>query len=534
LTGAPAIDTLPAMETFGIPGAPDDELSRSPAAAVVGRLAAASGLLLSHFEHRVHLPLPLSWTASGQEAEPASWQRGVLPEGKYEHFRHDNAVGSFHPGHRAKWTAHELCHRLVGFAWHPGASTLFHALSARLAEVLPVALWYFFDEAGLRRCDDHAGQGPLFGAFCAACEEAARRGPVPGDERRLVEGRAFVEREIVAVRRSRQLGRPVPHRWATLDLASDGTAYGVAHAPRLDTPEFAEFCERFHAPWGMWHRTLDAMEERVVALTDALCGGALPAPLSGTRDRWIAQDLGWRLIQVRAETEGEATEELTRLVERLATDPGAGTFAAVEQGYRALFEDWILPEPDDVFAVGYGPWRSARQVREGVESVCPAALKLLRDDGLVDEFVKNDAYLRQPLGRRFAAFLAVRAPGPAAQVAALEAVLAQPPLPDPTAGLGVEGARDGRRRWAAGLELLRADVDVLALVEALNNGRTPRPKRRPVNLVVGRAHDGEVVLAEVSDAAAEALAAGAEPALPGDEVESRESLGVVLPVAWEA
>lgn len=524
------------METFGIPGAPDDELRRSPAAALVGRLAAASSLLLSHFEHRVHLPLPLSWTASGQEAPPAAWQRGQLPEGKYEHFRHDNAVGSFHPGHRAKWTAHELCHRLVGFAWHAGATTLFHALSARLAEVLPVALWYFFDEIGLRRCDEHAGQGPLFGAFCAACEDAARRGPVAAtdEDRRRAEGRAFVERELLAVRRSRELGRPVPHRWATLDLASDGTAYAAAHAPRLSTPELAEFCERFHAPWGLWHRSLDAMEARVVALTDALCGGAPPTPLTGTRDRWIAQDLGWRLVQVRAETEGEATVELGRLIERLATEPGPETFAAVEAGYRALFEDWILPEPDDVFAVGYGAWRSVRQMREGIESVCPAALKLLGDGELINEFVKQDGYLRQPLGRRFAAFLAVRAPGPAAQVAALEAVLAQPPAPDPAAGLGAAGARDGRRRWAAGLELLRADVDVLALLEALNAGRTPRLRRRPVNLVVGRAHDGEVVLAEVSAAAADALAAGAAPALPSEERASLESLGLVLPVAWEA
>ena len=34
--------------------------------------------------------------------------------------------------------------------------------------------------------------------------------------------------------RSRREGRPVPHRHGTLDLASDGVAYAVAHGLRLD------------------------------------------------------------------------------------------------------------------------------------------------------------------------------------------------------------------------------------------------------------------------------------------------------------
>lgn len=48
---------------FEIDQAPDAELRRSPAAARVGALAARSGLCLSHFEHRVHLPLPDQWVA---------------------------------------------------------------------------------------------------------------------------------------------------------------------------------------------------------------------------------------------------------------------------------------------------------------------------------------------------------------------------------------------------------------------------------------------------------------------------------------
>ena len=182
---------------FGVDGAPDHELSRSPAAARVGRLAAASGLALNHFEHRVHLPVPDHWLPD--DRADLGGTGGHLVEHKYAHHRNDDLLGSFNPGHRAKWTAHELCHGLAGFAWRPGATPLFHALSARLSEVVPVALWYFFDEAGLRRCPDH--DGPLFGLYCPACEAAATQGPRPltaRDEAALADGLAFVDRELAS------------------------------------------------------------------------------------------------------------------------------------------------------------------------------------------------------------------------------------------------------------------------------------------------------------------------------------------------
>ena len=166
--------------TPSIPGAPDHELYRSPAAERIAKLAAKSGLLLSHFEHRVDLELPDDWMTEDRPdlGTPQGWQGGVLPETKYGSFQHDRIIGSFHPGHRAKWTTHELCHGLVGFAWYPGCSRFFQALSARMSEILPVALYYFFDEAGLRRCPVHDGRGALFGHYCADCEAQAQRGPV--------------------------------------------------------------------------------------------------------------------------------------------------------------------------------------------------------------------------------------------------------------------------------------------------------------------------------------------------------------------
>ncbi|MCA9539361.1 MAG: hypothetical protein KC620_10770, partial [Myxococcales bacterium] len=123
------------MRFNGLINVPAAELRRSPAAAVIGRLAAESGLLLAHFEYRHHLPLPDAWGAADRPdlgGEP-HWSAGRLVEPKYGVFRHDEPVGGFHPGHRAKWTTHELCHALVGFAWHPEATPFFLTLAARLA-----------------------------------------------------------------------------------------------------------------------------------------------------------------------------------------------------------------------------------------------------------------------------------------------------------------------------------------------------------------------------------------------------------------
>ncbi|MGM0575660.1 MAG: hypothetical protein ACQEXJ_08020 [Myxococcota bacterium] len=530
-------------QPFAVPGAPDHELSRSPASAAVGRLAAASGLGMFHFEHRVRLPLPEEWLPADRPdlAGAETWRAGVLPEAKYQSFRHDLLLGSFHPGHRAKWTGHELCHGLVGFAWRPDASRLFHALAARLAEVLPVALWYFLDEAGLRRCPEHTGGGPLFGTFCPACEEAAARGPVEGDpeaERWLREGRAFVDRELAAVQRSVRLGRPVSHRLATLDLASDGLAYAAAHGDRLDSPAFRRFVETFFTPGQGLHDSLDALEARVLEVCDALCGVGEAAQLAGGRWRWITQDVGWRLLQVHAETEGEAAAELERMVDRLAHEPSEATVGEVVAGYAALFDEWVLPDPEDVFAVGYdlpgGVGRSVRQVAEGIPTACPRTWEALGSDVLdvAADFVRVEEPARRPLGRRFAAYLEATRPGPEADLARYEAAVAHAAPADATAStLGASEARDDLRRLADGVELLTVGHDV--------GVERPAPLDKPLELALARGVDGDVRVAEVSPEAAAALRRlRAGPVDRGalgvgsDEVAALEGLGFVVPVAW--
>lgn len=535
--------------------APPAELARSPAAARIGRLAAASGLGLAHFEYRRHLRPPDHWAPPDRPDlfGETAWVAGRLVEPKYGPFRHDSPMASFHPGHRAKWTAHELCHALVGHAWRPDATPLFLALGCRLAELLPVALYYFLDEAGLRRCPDHAGAGPLFGAYCAACERAALDGPGPVDDRWFADGRAFVEAELAAVDRSRRLGRPVHHRYATLDLQSDALAYVDAHRRRLTSPEYRRYAERFPAP-GRDHRTLDALEARVRALLDDLCGGPAAAPLAGDRWRWVSHDLGWRLTQIAAESDPELGDGLDRLIEALADNPTEAGVKRLIAGYRALHADWIMPEPEDAFAVGYplpdlALGFAVDQAAEGVAQGMPATAELLGDalGPVVEAFVTGERATRGPIARRFARFLAAEAPGPAADLAAYEAAVAHPEAPDPAIdGFGPDAPpRDDRLQRPRGVELLAPAVDVRQLAARLRDDPDAVPDdlaalpEKPHRLAVRRTAGGDVIVAELSPAAAAALerlergpAPASDLALAPDERRSLSALGFLAPAAW--
>lgn len=545
---------------------PPWELQRTPIGRRVGALAGASGLFLHHFEHRVHLPSPEHWMPEGRPDLGAvqAWQAGVLAEAKYQHFRLDAMVGSFHPGHRSQWAVHELCHRLVGFAWRPAATPLFHVLAARLSELLPTALWYFFEEAHLRRCSAHAGQGPIFGAYCGACERVGRDPlPAPGEdpaadesrERALAAGMRFMERELAAIAKSRRTGRCEPNGWATLQLSTDALAYAATHLERLHAPEMHALIERFFPPETGVHAELDALEARVLAVRAALLEDA-PVPLwNASPDLWMRQDLAWRLLVIRAECDPDdgAFVALDHLLDALSS---GRSVAEIHAGYLEVHRDFVLPEPDDVFAVGYDlegvPGRSVRQVTEGLESVVPNTLALLDADetpGVVAEFLAGDVDGdRGPLARRFAAYLRIHRPGPVADLATYESVLAHPLPTDPEAStLGVAGARDKRRRRSSAFEILRFGCDVLALAQALDVEAGASDEEvggdlvtRPTCLVIGRPASTELVISDISPATADALERmgddAVEPTAVGlakGEAAALEAVGVLVPAAWK-
>ncbi len=425
-------------------GAPAHELSRSPAAARVGELAAASGLFLAHYEYRhaPHTPedwLPLERPDLGERPE---WANGVLAESKYQGFRNDLMLGSFHPGHRAKWTAHELCHGLVGFAWYPGASDFFNALAARLSELLPVALFYFFDEAHLRRCPLHLHGGALFATLCRDCERLARQGALnedPEAERFREEGRRFVDRELAAVRRSIRLGRPVHAPWANLDLMSDGLAYATAQGPRLRSRAFDTYARAFFPAGSGLHASLEELEARTLEVMEGILQARPVQPWHGRRELWMAQDLGWRLLELACESDTELANGLGRLAMDLAAAPNQTGLTAAIAGYVALSEDYDMPEPEQFLGLGYdlplGFGKDAVQIAEGIESALPTTVEWIRGQG--DDFVEmarafseEDVWERTPLGRRFADWLVGRVPGELADLAHFEATVCHAPAAD--------------------------------------------------------------------------------------------------------
>ncbi len=489
-------------------GLPEHELSRSAAARRTGELAAASGLFLANFEHRVELELPETWCPEGRAdlGSPPSWDSGVLPESKYHSFRYERRIGSFHPGHRAKWGAHELCHGVVGFAWRRGAPMRYHAVAARIAEALPVTLWYFLDEDGLRRCPNH--RGPLFSAWCARCDAAARHGADEPDGRWTNDGLTWLNGELDAAWRSWRTGTQVPHRHATLDLASDGLAYAAAHGPRLRSDGFAEALECLF-PGGAahgWFADLEGLLERVRECASHLAGHAVAAPLAGDRDRWVAQDLGLRLAQLREDTAGDARAELSRFIERLGEAPAA--HGAVAEEYRALAEDYELPPAEVALAMGH-TYASTVQVEAGLQSALPVAVRLLgrRFGEVAAAFAAEDRRERRPLGRRFAEWLTH--PGVVQDVVRYEAALAHAAPADLEAlTLAVDGPP-----WclSPAAELLRFDADIPSFVEAL--GKRPAGGG-DTSVVVTRSVDGDVYVVPVSEGSAAALRAGAVSALP--------------------
>lgn len=519
--------------------APVVDVSRSPAAQRVALLAARAGLFLFDYEQRVQLELPEAWLPVGRPdlgvtGLPPGWERGLLGESKYLSFRHDTLLGSLHPGHRGKWSAHELCHGLVGFCWRPDGSLLFHALAARLAEALPVALWYFFDEAGLRRCERHVAHSEVGPSYCAECERVAGTGS--GEEGDwTARGRAFLARELAAVRASIASGRPVFAQHGAIDLMTDGLAYAAAHAPRLRSPELqSAIVHAFGAPGAAsgYFDDLEAFAAHIEKLGAYVAGdGAAPEGLVGGRWRFIAQDLASRFMQIAADTDGECFASLSELVTRLADGDEASVVRAIE-AYEALYDAFELPLPEEVLAVGYalpgGHGVGVTQLREGLESALGTTLGRLgvQAEALIRSFAVAGAPSREPLPKRFAAFVQGLEIDPETRgLALLEAAIACVPPPDPIElGLGLDGALAETLSLPSGVSLVRPGFDAGGL---LMHGKAD-PKG-PKSFLVRRDAGDEVGLVALSEKLAARLQAGPlEAASVVEEVEHDAELRALL------
>jgi hypothetical protein len=546
-------------------GAPAGEFTRSPAAMNVGSMSWDAGLFLFHYEHRAQFALPEDQVPAAQPelAAPPPWDRGVQAERKYQSFRHDLPIGSFHPHHRAAWSTHELTHGLVGFAWRPGATPLFNATAGRLAELLPVTLWYFFDPAFQRRCPLHERSPATYRTFCAACDEvAAVHLDDPHARQHVAEGLAFLDAELAAIARSRATGRIIASPHTTIDLCSDGLAYAAAHGARLESPAFHRFAAQFLVDGGGLSSTLDALEARVLDVAAGILGLSDPAPLGPSRDslrwRWILQDVAWRVLSIWEQCEGEAADALSDLVDGLAaaraSDDAAVAEAALSDAvtrYRAIDEEYVLEPTEELFAVGYalpgGFGRSRLNLAEGIQSCTPLTAEALEDhlDDVIAAFVDDDPVTREPLTTRWPRWLAARHPGHLADLARYEAALAAVPDADPT-GMVLRGPGSGLR-LAPGFTILQLGLGVVDAASKVETGAwswirvddrfTLGPAGgdeapiSPTALVIGRDPEGEVLILDLDpDDAAVILAlgdGGVGEGLTEELVASLHDLGVL-------
>jgi hypothetical protein len=493
---------------------------------------------LFHFEHRAHLPIPEAFqseSAAFDAGEPPEWVDGVLPERKYHSFSHDSRIGSFHPGHRGKWSAHELCHGLVGTAWRSGANTLFHATAGRLAELLPVVLYYFLDEVRLRRCTEHAGGGPLFRGYCDRCEAAASAGPRPidvSDRGHLDSARRYLEAELARVADTRAADWPVGHRWGSLDLCTDGLAYAAAHEARLNSAAFHRWAEAFPVATDQ----LDGLLERIGRVTRAICEGADLDPI-GDRWDWVVQDLAWRALVAAELLDGDRAAAALATFELLASE--APSQASVRRARSVWGRAGAHAFPVFTTGVARDQGVDLRGLGAGLRSVCPLTMDLFEDAGVnpVMDFAASDSPVRRPLGDRFSDWLGGSNPQ-LQPLAAFESALRHAG----SDGLAsVVGARIGPVRLADGVRLIAAEVDPMAMAEAVEKGEVSSLLRAEgvrltgvteemqvaTRLVVGRDGAGEVMVLELALDAAEVLSTTG--LLDTDTHEMLVSLGLVRP-----
>ncbi len=209
--------------------------------------------------------------------------------------------------------------------------------------------------------------------------------------------------------------------------------------------------------------------------------------------------------------------------------------------YRSLHAEWVLPEPADVFAVGYplpgGMGLSAQQAGLGLQSACPRTWEALGDraDDVVSGFLDSEGperWVRQPIGRRFAGFMAGEQPGPLADLARFEAAITHARAPDLiTTTLGSEAAADTTVRFNPRAEIVQVNHDVTDVALA--------PQDEAQSWLVWRAVDGDARLLAVSHTAAQALlATRGEPVdletlrLDPEEASQLVDYGVLVPVRW--
>lgn len=390
---------------------PELDLNRSSIAKHIGKLAEMNGLFLSHYEYRQQFDAPDIWKNSNRlDLEfDVGWENGSLKEFKYQSFRNDIRIGSFNPAHQNKWTSHELCHGLVGFAWNKNWQFFDHAIAARLSELLPVVVYYFYDEADCQRCEKHAFPNIFYG-YCAECELKSHLGPKENAEQRsfwMKKGKQFFDNEMRSIKASLEQRRCFYHIDHHLNLMSDGLAYASQQYKRISSPEYIDFIERFYTDKD-YFSTIEDLMRHVEQVHDDLLMERLVDYKFGDPNSHKIKDLAWRFYELSADCSDELKESILNLIDEVTTNFDKDDFDYALNSYKNLLEEWELPEIDDIYAFGYHidnkVGYSTKLIREGLESAFVDNIEVI-ESKVIDDFMEKDRRKRGLLAQRFTRYL---------------------------------------------------------------------------------------------------------------------------------
>lgn len=392
---------------------PKLDFKRSYAAMRLEELAKANRASCFHFEGRLQLEQPDAWL--GEEPSVYQWSKGFLAEGKYSAFQSDHLMASFQPAHDGKWTTHEIMHNLLGFSWRPEASVFYNSLASRISESLPVALYYFFDEVGLQRCEKHRFSMSLHALRCPECEALAGSGLQGDFDTNSLEwkmGESFLEREFEAVKKSLKTGQVYENVFGGLNLTTDAMYYASNQQARLSDPLFAKLISAFYEPNKLVHSSVESLIERAgQILRDLKSGEKVSYDYNNVDlDTHHRIDVASRLVCMAKHLEGSpAFEAMNDLIFNTLTKPNSIDECVV--AYEDLERKYELIPLEDMFSVGYKIndrlGFSQAQLWDGLLSQFPYSISQWQTHDeedlavVISEFSQAMTWERASIGKRF-------------------------------------------------------------------------------------------------------------------------------------
>lgn len=504
-------------------GAPVAEVAASPFALRACAWAVSEGFFSVAHETRMPIrwPEPLRGGSAVDDPLHDTWDEGRLHIGKYQSFLQDEPLVTRNPDLHAKWTPHELLHRVMRFLWRPGVSLRSLHHGARLNELLPVVLWYGLDE--VLRLD-----GRPFRRSTAPLEPEATDdrvhwwtlAPAGLVDRARPELHAFragldhYRHEMQAISRGIASSAvvSVPHPF--LDAASDATAYVVGHGRRLRSPTVARLLTTLYRPGRDRDEDPRAAFERVRTGLATLLFDEIVLDVALARSRASA-----RILQDWLHRSAHAVTSERHPVLELLPDAATDIDRALDHAdpvdldaWRRRLEVALSSSAGTVLASGLPtttptPLAIAR-LGEGLASCLPATRLWLSRQELLDsalrEFLQSPEFARRrSLPIRFRDWLVRSALDPVAEaLAAFEQSLLTLPSGDDAAeflALSPEEIDDPERvevRASDAFVLHVSPIDVAALHQALlEDSRREHPlpavTRRESPMVLGR-RGGEI------------------------------------------